>query len=70
MPVPDIIGKSWPDFLEDFRSEWKPGQHVAMVAPTGQGKTTVLVSLLKECRKFVLGFDPKGGVASSHRLGT
>ncbi len=60
MPVPDIQAKSWDQFLEDFRREWKPGQHIAIIAPTGQGKTTVLVSLL-ELRNFVLGFDPKGG---------
>ena len=61
MPVPDIVGKSWDDFLKDFKKDWEPGQHVAIVAPTGQGKTTVLVSLLNECRSYVLGFDPKGG---------
>jgi hypothetical protein len=61
VPVPDIAGKSWDDFLADFKGEWKQGDHIAIIAPTGQGKTTVLVTLLKECRKFVLGFDPKGG---------
>lgn len=61
MPAPQIVGKAWGTFLDDFKKEWKPGQHVAMIGPTGQGKTTVLVSLLKECRKFVLSFDPKGG---------
>lgn len=61
MPAPEIVGKSWDAFLADFRGEWKPGSHVAIIAPTGQGKTTVLVSLLESCRSFVLGFDPKGG---------
>lgn len=61
MPAPDIQAKPWDRFLDDFRGEWKPGQHVAIIAPTGQGKTTVLVSLLDRCRRFVLGFDPKGG---------
>jgi len=60
VPVPDIQAKSWDQFLKDFRSEWKPGQHIAIIAPTGQGKTTVLVTLLG-LRNFVLGFDPKGG---------
>lgn len=32
-----------------------------MIGPTGQGKTTVLVTLLDRCRNFVLAFDPKGG---------
>ena len=63
MPVPDIRAKSWDQFLTDFRSEWKPGQHIAIIAPTGQGKTTVLVSLL-ELRNFVLGFDPKVDLAT------
>jgi hypothetical protein len=61
LPVPEILGKSWDQFLEDFRGEWKPGQHIAIIAPTGQGKTTVLVTLLDRCRNYVLGFDPKGG---------
>jgi len=61
MPVPDIQAKSWDQFLDDFKGEWKPGQHIAIIAPTGQGKTTVLVTLLERCRTFVLGFDPKGG---------
>lgn len=69
MPVPQIEGKSWDQFLEDFRGEWKPGQHVAIIAPTGQGKTTVLVTLLTECRKFVLGLDPKGGDETFSKTG-
>jgi hypothetical protein len=60
VPVPQIEAKSWDAFLESFRGEWKPGQHIAIIAPTGQGKTTVLVTLL-DLRNFVLGFDPKGG---------
>lgn len=61
MPAPQIEGKSWDTFLDDFRGEWKPGQHIAVIAPTGQGKSTVLVTLLERCRNFVLAFDPKGG---------
>lgn len=61
MPVPDIQGKSWDTFLDDFKNEWRPGDHIAIIAPTGQGKTTVLVTLLERCRSFVLAFDPKGG---------
>jgi hypothetical protein len=60
MPPPQVEGKGWDQFLEDFRAEWKPGDHIAIVAPTGQGKTTVLVSLL-DLRNYVLAFDPKGG---------
>jgi hypothetical protein len=60
VPVPQIDGKGWDEFLEDFRAEWRPGQHIAIIAPTGQGKSTVLVTLL-DLRKFVLALDPKGG---------
>lgn len=60
MPPPKIEGKTWDQFLEDFKVDWEPGQHVALIAPTGQGKTTCLVSLLN-LRNYVLAFDPKGG---------
>jgi hypothetical protein len=60
VPAPQIIGKSWDTFLKDFKGEWKPGSHIAIIAPTGQGKSTVLVTLL-DLRNFVLAFDPKGG---------
>jgi len=60
MPVPQIDGKSWDQFLDEFRVQWEPGQHIAIIAPTGQGKSTVLVTLLN-LRNYVLAFDPKGG---------
>jgi energy-coupling factor transporter ATP-binding protein EcfA2 len=60
MPPPKIVPKTWDQFLTDFEKEWSPGQHIALIAPTGQGKTTVLVSLLG-LRKYVLALDPKGG---------
>ena len=35
----------WADFYRDvFR--WEHGEHVAMIGPTGQGKTTLLMSIL------------------------
>jgi energy-coupling factor transporter ATP-binding protein EcfA2 len=42
-----------------FKDVWKPGQHVALVGPTGEGKTTFAVGILKH-RKWVLALDPKG----------
>ena len=38
---------------------WEPGQHWALVGPTGEGKSTFAVRILKG-RKWVLALDPKG----------
>lgn len=48
------------EFLPWFRDAWKPGQHVALIAPTGAGKTTFAAGLL-DLRKYVLALDAKGG---------
>jgi len=61
----------WKDFQEWFRTAWKPGEHVAMVGPTGMGKTTLACGILP-LRKYVLAFDPKSGdstLASLRRYG-
>lgn len=55
----DIVGVPWETFLEWLRSAWLPGQHMAIIMPTGEGKTTFAVGVLKE-RKWVLALDPKG----------
>jgi hypothetical protein len=59
--IPEVEAKPWDDFLEWFGGVWKPGEHLACIAPTGAGKSTFLVGVLQECRNFVLAFDPKGG---------
>lgn len=38
---------------------WEPGQHIANIGPTGEGKTTVAAQLLM-LRSYVLALDPKG----------
>lgn len=38
---------------------WKPGQHWALIGPTGEGKSTFAVGILS-LRKWVLSLDPKG----------
>jgi len=38
---------------------WKPGQHWALIGPTGEGKSTFAVGILG-LRKWVLSLDPKG----------
>lgn len=39
---------------------WQPGQHIAAIGKTGEGKTNFFVWLLTETRKYVLALDPKG----------
>ena len=33
-------GMSWSEFMAWFAKKWKQGEHMALVAPTGEGKTT------------------------------
>jgi hypothetical protein len=37
-----------------------PGQHMAVIGPTGCNKTTHAVGYVQACRKYVLALDPKG----------
>lgn len=55
-----VTALAWPDFQAWFKDVWKPGQHVALIGPTGMGKSTFAKGIL-EPRKYVLAFDPKGG---------
>jgi hypothetical protein len=59
MPV-DVEPYDWDDFLDWFSRQWKPGEHVAVVSPTGSGKTTFVVPILKR-RRYVIAYDAKGG---------
>lgn len=56
---PLVVGLRWPDFLRYMRWAWKPGQHICLIGPTGEGKTTFAAGLL-ELRRWVLALDPKG----------
>lgn len=64
----DLLGLDWPDFKTYFAKRWQPGQHVAIVAPTGQAKTTVACGIVEE-RKYVLVPDAKGGDSTLRTLG-
>lgn len=48
----EIEHVSWDEFLANH-FEWKQGQHVTLIGPTGQGKTTLAKAILKQ-RKYVL----------------
>lgn len=54
-----VVGLPWDQFLRYMRWAWKPGQHIAMIGPTGEGKTTFASGLLG-LRRYVLALDPKG----------
>lgn len=54
-----VVGVPWPVFLAWLKATWEPGQHLALVGPTGEGKTTFAVGVL-HLRKWVLALDPKG----------
>jgi hypothetical protein len=55
-----FLAKPWKSFEPWFRQAWKPGEHVVVIGPTGYGKTTVVVNLLK-LRDRALALDVKGG---------
>ena len=58
-----VVGLPWDRgphcFLRYMAWAWKPGQHIAMFGPTGEGKTTFAAGLLG-LRKWVMALDPKG----------
>lgn len=55
---PDVPALAWDDFLA--RIDWRQGEHVSLIGPTGSGKTTLALALLPR-RSFViaLGTKPK-----------
>lgn len=57
------------EFLPWFKTAWQPGQHMAVIAPTGAGKTTFNAGVLEACRKYVLALDPKGKDSTLSSLG-
>jgi hypothetical protein len=49
---------SWGETVE-LGPPWKPGEHWALIGPTGEGKSTHAVGILGQ-RDYVIALDPKG----------
>ena len=60
MSKQEAVAYPWDDFMKHMRANWKQGEHWALVAPTGEGKTT-FVSQLVMLRRYVGLYDQKGG---------
>jgi hypothetical protein len=66
----EVQPMDWEDeFLPYMRTEWKPGEHVAVIAPTGEGKTIFVGGLIEGTRKYSLILDVKGGDSSLETFG-
>lgn len=63
-----VVEVPWRMFLAYMATEWKPGQHLAIIGPTGEGKTTLAIPLL-QLRKWVMVLDPKGMDATLEKSG-
>lgn len=75
----EVVGLDWSAFIERMRTglhpdgsdygRWEVGQHVAVSAPTGEGKSTFLFGLATSCRRYVAALDPKGGDETASAAG-
>lgn len=63
----EVLALPWREFLLRERENWHPGQHWAIVAPTGEGKSTFTGGLV-QLRRYVLIFDLKGGDGTLSQL--
>lgn len=64
----DFEALAWKPFLRRMAETWEPGEHWALVVPTGGGKTT-FASGLARTRRYVLALDVKGGDKTLAALG-
>ena len=66
----EVVAMPWEaEFLPYMKTHWKQGEHVCLVAPTGEGKTVFVTQLLGRLRRFVLIFDAKGDDTTLDELG-
>jgi hypothetical protein len=64
----DVQAKPWDEFLLYLKDHWQPGDHLALCAPTGSGKTTFTMGLSR-LRRYVLCLDLKGGDRTIQKSG-
>ena len=60
-------GMAWDPFRRWFQEQWKPGQHISVIGPTGTGKSNLVVNLLT-LRRHALALDVKGGDTTLGKL--
>lgn len=70
MPVaereePLLYDLPWAEFMEDW--QWRQGEHITMVGPTGSGKTTLETAILPR-RDFVVFLSTKRIDSTQNRL--
>lgn len=63
-----LVGVPWETFQGFFADAWEPGQHVALIGPTGEGKSTFAMGILK-LRKYVVSLDAKGNDSTLSKAG-
>lgn len=49
---------SWDDFRAELAHDWRQGEHVSLIGPTGAGKTTLALGIL-EIRRYVVAIATK-----------
>lgn len=54
-----VVSLPWGIFLRWLESNWSPGEHFALVGPTGEGKTTFAVGIMS-LRQWIMALDAKG----------
>lgn len=59
-PTSNIVDMPWADFKRRFFADWQQGEHVSLIGPTGQGKTTLAMEILpRRGHTVVLGTKVK-----------